>query len=104
MLTRLKGDIYEKDFDANKKQEHTIEAAQKAYVSRLPREYERNKRILAKGIEIKEKYHAGLYKDVELPEPLKLNVVDIPLDNVKEQTEREPARPSKHLDTPTMGF
>lgn len=101
---RLKGDIYEKDFDANKKQEHTIEAAQKAYVSRLPREYERNKRTLAKGIEIKEKYHAGLYKDLELPEPLKLNVVDIPLVNVKEQPEREPARPSKHLDALTMGF
>jgi hypothetical protein len=87
---RLEGDIYKKDFDANKKQEHTIEAAQRAYVSRLPREYERNKRTLAKGIEIKEKYHAGLYKDVELPEPLNLNVVDIPLEIIKEQLEREP--------------
>tara|TARA_B100001179_G_C18603492_1_gene412172 strand:- start:3426 stop:4571 length:1146 start_codon:yes stop_codon:yes gene_type:complete len=101
---RLEGGIYKKDFDANKKQEHTIEAAQRAYVSRLPREYERNKRTLAKGIEIKEKYHAGLYKDAELPEPFKLNVVDIPLEIIKEQLEREPARPSKHLDTPTMGF
>ena len=73
-------------------------------MSRLPREYERNKRTLAKGIEIKEKYHAGLYKDAELPEPLKLNIVDIPLEIIKEQPEREPTRPSKHLDTPTMGF
>jgi hypothetical protein len=101
---RLKGGIYEKDFDANKKQEHTIEAAQKAYVSRSPREHESNKKTLAKGIEIKEKYHAGLYRDAELPEPLKLNVVDIPLETVKELTKREPARPSKHIDTPARGF
>jgi len=101
---RLKGDIYKKDFDANKKQEHTIEAAQRAYVSRLPREYERNKRTLANGIEIKEKYHAGVYKDVELPEPLKSSVVDIPLEIVEKQPEREPARPSKHLETPAIDF
>lgn len=101
---RLEGGIYKKDFDSKKQQKHTIEAAQRAYVSRLPREYERNKRTLAKGIEIKEKYHAGLYKDVELPEPLKLNIVDIPLEIIKKQPEREPARPSKHLETPVMGF
>lgn len=101
---RLKGGIYKKDFDSNKKQEHTIEAAQRAYVSRSQRKHEHAKQTLAKGIEIKEKYHADLYKDVELPEPLKLNVVDIPLDIVKELPEREPARPSKHLDIPAIGF
>lgn len=101
---RLEGDIYKKDFDANKKQKHTIEAAQRAYESLLPKKYQNDKNTLNKGIEIKERYHADLYKDVELPEPLKLNVVDIPLELTKEQPERELARPSKHLDTPTMGF
>lgn len=81
---RLTGALYQRDFDANHHEPHITVLQQKAYVSNAPKNYERAKNTLEKGIEIKKSYHAELYSDVVLPQPLELNVVDIPLHDVAE--------------------
>lgn len=82
---RLTGEIYKLDFDANKHEPHIIALDQKAYLSRAPREYQQAQRTLAKGIEIKLAYHKELYADVELPEPLKLDVVQVDITKIEKE-------------------
>ncbi len=82
---RLTGDMYKLNFNANKHEPHIVALDQKAYLSRAPREYQQAQRTLAKGIEIKSAYHKELYAEVELPEPLTLDVVQVDITKIEKE-------------------
>lgn len=94
---RLTGSMYEKNFNGIKHRPHIVELQQKAYKSRLPQEIEQAKKTLAKGIDIKEKYHAELYVDVELPEPLRLDVVEVAITNAGKERSVAESQPERQI-------
>ena len=76
----------------------------KAYVEQQPYAYQRAAKRLAKGCEIKAKYHAEIYKGVTTPEPLNLVVVDVAIE--KDRSPKVEMNNQKQLDTysPTFDF
>lgn len=94
---RLKGAMYEKSFDGINHRPHIVELEQKAYKSRLPKEIDQAQKTLAKGIQIKEKYHAELYADAELLEPLRLDVVEVDIVNTEKDISVAESQPERQI-------
>lgn len=101
---RLTGALYQLNFNSIYHEPHIVISQQKAYASRAPRAYEYAKKTLEKGIEIKKVYHSELYTDVALPEPLILNVVDIPLQNIVEPPMLAPVEPKNDGHSLDIGY
>ncbi len=101
---RLTGAIYEKSFDGIKYRPHIVDLQQKAYKSRLPKEIDQAKKTLATGIRIKEKYHAELYADAELLEPLRLDVAEVDILNTEKNVSVAESQPERqiHYSGPTL--
>ncbi len=97
---RLTGAMYEKGFDGIKHRPHIVKLEQKVYKSRLPQEIAQAKKKLAKGIDIKEKYHAEIYVDVELPEPLYLDVVEVGIVKTEKEQSVAPSQPESQKYQP----
>lgn len=101
---RLSGELYKKDFKAAEYEPVAMMFEKKAYMSRALREYEHAKKILAETVEKKIEYHAEIYKDVIAPEPLKLALVDVPIDNIAEQQINAQTRFERDIETPGLSF
>ncbi len=104
---RLEGGVYEKNFIAAEYAPAAMKFKKKAYLSAAPREYEYAKKVLAETIEKKIEYHKEIYKDVIAPEPLKLNVIDVDIDNTakpKTDVQQRFERDLEKMDAPGLGF
>lgn len=91
---RLKGFIYEKDFDSLKAQPEIKAIHQESFEQNSSRQYQKDLKTLQTGITIKEVYHQKLYSDVKAPEPLELsNTIIAP--------NKEPQSSTLKLEIPT---
>lgn len=97
---RLAGALYEENFEGAKYAPAVMKLEKKAYLSRAPREYAYAKKILDETIEKKIEYHKEIYKDVIMPEPLNLAIVDVAIDNIAEQQTDAQQRPERDLYEP----
>lgn len=75
---RLKGFVYEQDFNGVKARPHIKEIYQNRFEKTASRQYENDLKVWQVGMTQKEVYHQKLYGDVNLPEPLTLMVNAIP--------------------------
>ena len=70
---RLKGTIYEKDFQGLAQRAHLIKDRQKDYDRTSESRGYRDFVIWRKGMEIKKEYHENLYGSIKQPEPLEIS-------------------------------
>lgn len=77
---RLKGAIYEEDFQALSQREEIIESMQSKYERLSDSRGNRDLMTWEKGMEIKNEYHQKRYGDINIPKPLVLDQVALPDD------------------------
>ena len=78
---RLKGTIYEEGFQALAQRAHLIKGRQQDYDRTEESRGHRDLITWRKGMQIKKEYHQALYGDINIPEPLELDIkvaVDTP--------------------------
>ena len=71
---RLKGNIYERDFDRMVARPHIKESIQERFDNNSSDQYRRDLRTWQTGMEKKVAYHQELYGDIKAPEPLELGI------------------------------
>ena len=71
---RLKGFVYEQNFDCVKAQRHIKEIYQDHFEQTASRQYQNDLNTWQTGINMKEAYHQRLYGDIKEPEPLELGI------------------------------
>ena len=71
---RLKGNIYERDFDRMVARPHIKESIQERFDNNSSDQYRRDLRTWQTGMEKKVAYHQELYGDIKAPEPLDLGI------------------------------
>lgn len=91
---RLKGFVYEQDFDGMKAQPHIKEVYQDHFEQTASRQYQNDLKTWQIGMTKKEEYHQKLYGDIEAPEPLSLGIKDVPLESQHQTTEPKMTTPS----------
>ena len=74
---RLKGFVYEQDFDGLKAKPHIKEIYQDHFEQTASRLYQNDLKTWQIGMVKKEAYHQTLYGDIKAPEPLELDIVAI---------------------------
>ena len=75
---RLKGFVYEQDFNGVKAKLHIKEIYQNHFEKNASRQYENNLKVWQVGMTKKEVYHQNLYGDISTPEPLTFMIKGIP--------------------------
>lgn len=73
---RLKGFVYEQDFDGMKTQPHIKEIYQEHFEQTASRLYQNDLKTWQIGMDKKEAYHQTLYGDIKAPEPLELDIAE----------------------------
>lgn len=91
---RLKGFVYEEDFDGVKAQPHIKEIYQYHFEQTASSQYQNDLNTWRKGMIKKEEYHQKLYGDIRAPEPLILEVKAIPPNDQHQATKPKIATPS----------
>lgn len=91
---RLKGFVYEQDFDGMKAQPHIKEIYQNHFEKTASRQYQNDLNTWQTGMTKKEDYHQELYGDIKAPEPLVLETTAIPHNDQHQATEPKIANPS----------
>ncbi len=71
---RLKGFVYEQNFDGVKAQRHIKEIYQDHFEQKASRQYQNDLNTWQIGITKKEAYHRKIYGDIKTPEPLELDI------------------------------
>ena len=85
---RLKGFVYEQNFDSVKAQRHIKEVYQNHFEQTTSRQYQNDLNTWQTGMTKKEAYHRKIYGDIETPEPLELDIRPVILDSkiIKQDT------------------
>ena len=91
---RLKGVVYEQDFNGIKAQPHIKEIYQNHFEQTAGRQYENDLVTWQTGMTKKEEYHQKLYGDIKAPEPLALGIKAIPPESQHQTTKPK-------IETPT---
>ena len=84
---RLKGFVYEQNFDGVKVQPHIKKIYQDHFKQTASRQYQNDLNTWQTGMIKKEAYHREVYGDIEVPEPLTLDVKFISPNNQPQTTE-----------------
>ena len=71
---RLKGFVYEQDFDGMKAQPQVKAIYQERFEQNVSKQYQNDLKTWQKGIVKKEAYHQTIYGDIKAPEPLELDI------------------------------
>lgn len=71
---RLKGFVYEQNFDGVKAQRHIKEIYQDHFEQNTSKQYQNDLKVWQTGMVKKEAYHRALYGDIKAPEPLELDI------------------------------
>lgn len=85
---RLKGNIYERDFDRMVARPHIKKSIQERFDNNSSDQYRRDLRTWQTGMEKKVAYHQELYGDIKAPEPLDFGIHALP-DNESEFDKKE---------------
>lgn len=80
---RLKGFIYEQDFDGSKTEPKVKESYQDSFDDNSSNRYRKDLKTWQTGMEKKVAYHQELYGDIKAPEPLDLGIYALPDDESK---------------------